>query len=128
MNQTDEILDMLESDVKEVSVEKTEVRIQATHKAGGEETVIRDEKQVIKEDLFANDPPKVWMDYSITKNLGNYESLKFNVGISVPVGKPIPPELAGEIRKTYDYASEMIGQVIEKELAATMEMLRTRGK
>ena len=109
---------------KDLSLEKTEVKIQAQVKSKGEETVIRDEKVVVEENFFEKNPPRVWMDYSVTKNLGNYESLKFNVGISVPVGQPVSEEVTKAIEETYKYASTKIGQVIEKELADTVEMLR----
>jgi len=113
-------------DGKDVSVEATKIKIQATHKTQSEESLIRDEQQVIEEGFFEKNPPRVWMDYSVTKNLGNYESLKFNVGISVPVGQKLPEELTAQIMETYGYASDKIGVVIEKELAATLELLKKK--
>lgn len=120
--QLDDVIGMID----EVNVGKTEVRVQATHKVSGEETLVRDEKQIINEQFFSKEPPKIWMDYGITKNLGNYESLKFNVGVSVPVGKPIPEELTEEIKKAYDYASTIIGKVVEAELSKTVELLQAK--
>lgn len=111
---------------KDISVEETKVKIQATVKSGGVEELIRDEESIIDEGFFEKNPPRVWMDYSVTKNLGNYESLKFNVGISVPVGQKLPEELTSQIMETYEYASDKIGVVIEKELAATIDLLKKK--
>ena len=70
----------------------TTTKVSANIDDGGErrEVVLKETEEVLAEKFFEHHPIKVYMDYSTTINLGNYESAKVSIGMSIPVGKEVP--------------------------------------
>lgn len=60
--------------------------------------------------IFATDPAYVRVDGSMTINLGDYNSAKVSVSVSLPC---LPVE--EEIRRAYDFASSMVDSYLEEE-------------
>ena len=84
-----------------------------THKSGAE--VVKETENTDK--FYVGDevnPAYVGVTVGYTKNLGNYESVKVNVSISVPVK---PKE--SEIRKSFDNVSELCEELLKTEMENT---------
>ena len=61
----------------------------------------------------------VYYEKSVTKNLGNYESAKVTVGITLPIC-PTPDEIA-EIQETIEIGDELITKELEVQLKELTE-------
>lgn len=85
-----------------------EASVQATHKAGGVEKEIKDETEVIGE-LQGFTQPVCVVNFSLghTKNLGNYESLKTHISLSMPC-------YPTEVDMIADYCKEWVNDRMEK--------------
>lgn len=70
---------------------------------------------------FVTEPAKVFMDLAVTINLGNYESAKISVGISVPCYKE-------EVDAAYDYAKNWISDRLQQEVAEVNASKSKQGK
>jgi len=76
------------------------------------------EEDIIAVHKFETDPAMVSVDYAITMNLGNYESAKISVSVSVPCYKE-------EIDEAYEFAQAWAEERLSKE----RDMISTsRGK
>lgn len=56
----------------------------------------------------------VYYEKSVTKNMGNYESAKVTVGVTLPV-QPTENEIA-VIKKTFEIGDEIVTQELEVQL------------
>ena len=96
-------------------------------KSGGEE------KQAIKTEsanlqvLTEGEPTKLWIEYGVTKNLGNFESAKISIGLSIPVGAEKDPSFASAVLETKSRASAMLESLVGKELDALSKIISQRG-
>jgi hypothetical protein len=61
--------------------------------------------------VFSTEPARVRVSGSVTRNLGDYNSAR----VEVTVELPCYPE-DSEIRRTYEYASQLLDDLIPKEL------------
>lgn len=61
----------------------------------------------------------VYYEKSVTKNLGNYESAKVTVGVTLPVN-PTDSEIA-EIKKTLEIGDEIVTKELEIQLKDLIE-------
>lgn len=68
------------------------------------------EEQEVETYLFETDPAYVRVNAGLTKNLGNYESLRVDVSISVPC----PPELVTEV---FEATADKVADLLEEEVA-----------
>lgn len=60
----------------------------------------------------------VYIEKSITKNMGNYESAKITVGITLPI-KPTKEEIA-LFKETFEIGDEIVTKELEVQLADLM--------
>lgn len=60
------------------------------------------------------DTCNVYYEKSLTKNLGNYESAKVTVGVSLPVS-PTKDDVAA-VKKTLEVADEIVTEELEIQL------------
>ena len=61
----------------------------------------------------------VYYEKSLTKNLGNYESAKITVGVTLPIN-PTDDEVA-LIKKTLEIGDEIVTEELEVQLKELME-------
>lgn len=61
----------------------------------------------------------IYYEKSVTKNLGNYESAKVTVGVTLPVN-PTSDEVA-EIRKTLEIGDKIVTDELEVQLKELIE-------
>lgn len=61
----------------------------------------------------------VYYEKSITKNLGNYESAKVTVGVTLPI-KPTAEEIS-LIRETLEIGDEIVTKELEVQLKELMD-------
>ena len=61
----------------------------------------------------------VYYEKSLTKNLGNYESAKITVGVTLPIS-PTDDEVA-LIKKTLEIGDEIVTEQLEVQLKELME-------
>lgn len=61
----------------------------------------------------------VYYEKSLTKNLGNYESAKITVGVTLPIS-PTDDEVA-LIKKTLEIGDEIVTEELEVQLKELME-------
>jgi len=89
-------------------------------KGGKKEVVVKEfERKQVEEKLFVGEPPfKIWMDYSYTKNLGNYESAKISIGVSVPVGVEVTGEDIAKIEKAKGTGMKLLEKFMGEEIVA----------
>lgn len=92
------------------------------------------EQQTIKTEtlnapvLSEAEPTKLWIEYGITKNLGNYESAKISIGLSIPVGAEKTPLFAERVHETKSRASFIIENLIGHELDELTKILSDRSE
>lgn len=61
----------------------------------------------------------VYYEKSVTKNLGNYESAKVTVGVTLPIC-PTKEEIA-EIKETFEIGDEIVTKELEIQLKELIE-------
>lgn len=61
----------------------------------------------------------VYYEKSVTKNLGNYESAKVTVGVTLPIC-PTPDEVA-EVKKTLELGDKIVTEELEIQLKDLIE-------
>lgn len=108
---------------KKVVADQAVVKVTVDHKKDGKTAKVKDRTVRGKKRFFKEHPVRVWRDYSHTVNLGNYESAKIGVGVSIPVGQEIDDELTAEIVKADEYASKFISERITKEIQELQQFL-----
>jgi len=74
--------------------------------AYGEEDTVLEEHEV---HIFETEPAIVRVNAGVTKNLGNYESLRVDVAISIPCYK----EMVGD---TFDAIAEEVSDLLAEEV------------
>lgn len=62
----------------------------------------------------------VYYEKSVTKNLGNYESAKVTVGVTLPID-PTPEELA-HVSKTFELADDVVTKELEIQIKDLMKV------
>ena len=101
MKKDEKIPDLMSKNSKYfVKVEKSE---------SGDGKVIKDENGASEIRKFVTFPAMVNVLYSITKNMGNYESCKISVGLTLPC-------YVEEIDDAYSFVSDWVEEKISKEL------------
>lgn len=93
-----------------VSVKKKELKqavatVETKHKDGSTEST----QEVLGEQVFDSPPANVGLSIGVTRNLGNYESVKFTVSLYMPC---IPEE--SEINQTFDEVKAWVDTKIEQ--------------
>lgn len=71
--------------------------------------------RAISEDVDTLNPAYVTVQGGLTKNTGNYESVK----ISVTVSLPCPPDQES-VRATYERASDLVDEYLKEEYEAAV--------
>lgn len=66
------------------------------------------EEDIVAIHKFETEPAVVHVDYALTMNLGNYESAKISVSVSVPCYKE-------EIDEAYEFAQAWVEERLSKE-------------
>jgi hypothetical protein len=77
---------------------------------------IEEEEKPLAVHKFVTEPALVRFEVGVTKNMGNYESARVTVGVTVPCYRE-------EISEAYAYARSWAGKIISKE----QEALETKG-
>jgi hypothetical protein len=81
-------------------------------------SVVNTDEQVKQPDLFDQPTASITVSCSVTRNLGNYESLKFQVSLTMPC---VPTE--GDIEETYAEVKAWVDNKVEEindEITADM--------
>lgn len=106
----------------------TTTKVSANIDDGGErrEVVLKETEEVLAEKFFEHHPIKVYMDYSTTINLGNYESAKVSIGMSIPVGKEVPKKYLKKVEKAHEFARSFIEERVSKEVNEIQEYLKKK--
>jgi hypothetical protein len=96
-------------------VEEETLFVSKTIVAGKETVRANEKREVLQVRKFASEPAYIRMSQGITRNLGNYESLRIDVGVTLPcypeevdsivpqLGQKVAAYLENEIRE-YDIA------------------------
>ena len=85
-------------------------------KTGGSTPLTTKDGDIIK---LREGQNNVYYEKSLTKNLGNYESAKITVGVTLPIC-PTPDEVA-LIKKTLEIGDEIVTEELEVQLKELME-------
>lgn len=88
----------------EVTTADEKIRVSATTFGDEEES-----RETIETRRFATDPAYLRVNAGVTKNMGNYESLRLDVSISVPCYKE-------EVDDVYERVSDKVSEMLEAEL------------
>jgi hypothetical protein len=92
----------------EKSVENSTIYVTRTLAFKGTTTSSSESEDVIAVHKFATDPAKVAVDYALTINLGNFESAKIGVSVTVPC-------YVEEINQAYEFAQAWAEERVSKE-------------
>lgn len=65
-------------------------------------------------DVSVKDRCSIYYEKSVTKNLGNYESAKVTVGVTLPIN-PTKDEVAA-VKKTLEIGDDIVTQELEIQL------------
>jgi hypothetical protein len=71
-------------------------------------------KTIKEPDITRTEDGYVYYEKSLTKNLGNYESAKITIGVTLPI-EPDEKMLA-KIQKTFEIADELITAELEVQV------------
>lgn len=77
-------------------------------------TPVKDTKVSEEVEKLRNDKCNVYYEKSVTKNLGNYESAKVTVGVTLPVN-PTEGEIA-VVKETLETADNIVTRELEIQL------------
>lgn len=78
---------------------------------------VSEEEEVLEVHQFVTEPAKVVVDYGLTLNLGNYESARIGVAVTIPCYKE-------EIEKAYKVATDWAESKIMEERETILRSLR----
>jgi len=90
------------------------IKVLRTRVYQGEETIEAEEDRSITVNTFQTNPATVSVKKGITKNMGNYESVRIDVMVSVPC-------YIEEIDTVYDEVDTTVDEMIEQQLQAIGE-------
>jgi len=95
-------------------------------KASGEKeyTSVKDETKELETKFFLANPVRIFTDYARTINMGNYESAKISVGLSIPIGPEISDDMKALILDRHKWATELIGTIVTEEEKGIRAYLR----
>jgi hypothetical protein len=100
-------------EAQRVAVKALEAATQAfvtrQYKLGGVEGKAEGEEEVIAVHRFVTEPARVQMDLGLTLNLGNYESARVAVSVTIPCYKE-------EMEAAYAFGSAWVKDRIQKEV------------
>lgn len=99
---------------EEVQVKHSVATITKAHKDGS----LEETKEVIKGQMFDGPTANVGMSIALTKNLGNYESLKITVSLSMP-SNPDEASISNtftEVKSWVDEKINMLNQEVIDQL------------
>lgn len=106
----------------------TKVEVTAGPPSDRKTETTKDEKEIINVKFFEDQPVRLWMDYSHTVNLGNYESAKISIGVSGPVGTELPKDLEEKIAQTYGRLSKILEDRMTVEVNGVRQFSEARAK
>lgn len=89
-----------------------------SHRVSGQEVSTRETSHEIEDHLDCANPAYVGVQQALTRNLGNYESLKLGVNISLPC---LPNE--DSIRDTFNRAVELASEFMDEQFNLAAEEL-----
>jgi len=78
---------------------------------------VSEEEEVISVHRFETEPAKVTVDYGLTLNLGNYESARIGVAVSIPC-------YVEEVDRTYEKATDWAAKRIMQERDDIIDSLK----
>jgi len=99
-------------------VENSTIFVTRSIKREGVEELSGDE-DVIAVHEFRTEPARVMVDYSLTMNLGNYESAKIGVSMQVPC-------YTEEVDEAYAFAQSWVTARLEKEKQLVHSVKKSR--
>ena len=91
-------------------VEASVVTVSTSFKKDGVDSDTKDENETIEVRKFVTEPAKVTVNYGITMNMGNYESARIDVGVTIPCYKE---ELDDAHAFAIDWAESRLNKEIE---------------
>jgi hypothetical protein len=115
---------------KKAVVAKTKTRSSVTVKdnLSGEEEIVKEKEDVIKEEFFKEKPVTVWVDYAHTINLGNYCSAKVSNGLSSPVGKKFEEKDVKLIMEKFGEISKILEKNMAEDLAEVVKYVSEKNR
>lgn len=97
-----------------------------TVKAEGKEEVSVKKETANLQVIADEEPTKLWLEYGLTKNLGNYESAKISIGISIPVGAEKIPDFSERVTETKNRAASLLESLVGNELESLEKIIAQR--
>jgi hypothetical protein len=91
-----------------VKAKNSTVFVTRTIKAKGGTPIGGDTEDVIAVHKFETEPAKVTVEYALTVNLGNFESAKIGVSVSIPC-------YAEELEEAYEFAQSWAEERLTRE-------------
>ena len=92
-----------------ITAAKTEVSVATARGPKDRPTSSKEYRKTLGESLFGEAPAYVRVSAGVTKNLGNYESLRVDVSVSMPCH-------VDDIEGTYDRTSDIVAGYLETEV------------
>ena len=89
-----------------------------------EEKVIKDETKPWLRSTVTKSPSWLTVKFSSNVNVGNYQSVKVEKGLMIPVGVELDPEVEKKIQRTDDWACKLIERLIDKEIQPILEAVK----
>lgn len=92
------------------------VLVERTVRQNGEEATTTSPSREIEEKVELANPAYVSVNGGLTKNMGDYNSVKIGVSVSLPSGTSDE-----ELRETYQRASALVDEFMDGEYRAAIE-------
>lgn len=105
---------------------QTKSRVRVSRKSKGQESEVKAEDKILSEKVFEKEPPRLWIDYGITKSIAPYESAKISIGLSLPVGSGISEQLSKEIQQTKNDGMKILESMIEEEIRSLDQWIKEK--
>lgn len=117
--------EVIVSDLKAVDIKET-IETSVKTRMDSEHLEVKKEVNNLRTKVFTEDPVRLFVDYSRTVNMGNYESAKISVGLSIPLGREIDNATKAEIDAAYKYASEYIENKMAIEVKGVQDYVKSK--
>jgi len=122
-----EFLEQLLAAQKMIKSQSVQQTVSSQVKSSGEVHAVSENTVQLPKHISSEQFGSINVQFTHTRNLGNYESAKISIGVSVPIGPEVPDWYAEEFNKKYQFISKTIEAAMEKEMVAINEYLAKRG-
>lgn len=107
--------------MSEPNVQQSIVHVSRERRRSGSVESAKDESTVLAVHKFVTEPARVRVDLSSTINMGNYESVRVGVAVTLPV-------YVEEVEQGLDDAQAYAEAHLEREVAQLVQRLHGQGK